>query len=173
MRKNLQNWPKIVKILKNGLGVSGRGAFVYDHVYWLEVDSEPAGPGLDAKRFSWTCDVVALSKIFQNVQISTFKKPVFLNFLANRWSDFQKNFFGWKAFRIRFFEDLDLPNPPHRLAAIPVCIFFVKDLTSPRCKIQNLFKQVGSFFKKLPCLAILGFRVWWVTKWSSVKSRAT
>ena len=153
MRKNLQNWPKIVKILKNGLGVSGRGAFVYDHVYWLEVDSEPAGPGLDAKRFSLTCDVVTLSEIFQNVQIYEVEKPVFAHFPAHRWSDFQKNFFAWKPFPRRFFEALDLPNPPHRLAAISVCIFFVKDLSSPTYKIQNLFKQVGSFFKKLPCLA--------------------
>ena len=132
MRKNLQNWPKIVKILKNGLGVSGRGAFVYDHVYWLEVDSEPAGPGLDAKRFSWTCDVVALSKIFQNVQIYDVEKTVFRHFPANRSTDFQTDFFlfqvfpraskkvlttmllgltVWPLFRFPFFSDL-ISSPP-------------------------------------------------------------
>ena len=54
MRKNLQNWPKNVKNLQNGLNVSRRSSAKYDHVFWLEVDLEPAGPGLDARRFSLT-----------------------------------------------------------------------------------------------------------------------
>ena len=88
--------------MQNGLGLCAHRAVVYDHVFWLKVDSEPAGRDLFAA----------------------------VNFGAL--------------------------GQPYRLAAISVCIFFVKDLSSPTYKIQNLFKQVGSFFKKLPCLALLG-----------------
>ena len=73
MRKNLQKRPKMTKFEKNGLHVSARSSAEYDHVFLLEVDSEPAGPGLDAKRFSSTCDVVALSEIFKTCKFTRSK----------------------------------------------------------------------------------------------------
>ena len=78
--------------------MANRSSAEYDHVLWLEVDLEPAGPGLDARRFSLTCDVIALSKIFQNVQIYTFEKTVFRHFPANRSADFQTDFFLFQVF---------------------------------------------------------------------------
>ena len=84
---------KKVKNLQNGPTLANRSSAEYDHVFLLEVDLEPAGPGLDARRFSLTCDVIALSKIFQNVQIYTFEKTVFRHFPANRSADFQTDFF--------------------------------------------------------------------------------
>ena len=53
--------------VKNGPTLTNRSSAEYDHVFWLKVDLEPAGPGLEPRRFSLTCDVIALSKIFQNV----------------------------------------------------------------------------------------------------------
>ena len=84
--------------VKNGPTLTNRSSAVYDHVFRLKVDSEPAGPDLDARRFSWTCDVVALSKIFQNVQIYDVEKTVFRHFPANRSTDFQTDFFLFQVF---------------------------------------------------------------------------
>ena len=120
MRKNLQKRPKMTKLEKNGLNVSGRSSAVYDHVYWLEVDSEPAGRGLNAKRFSSTCDVVTFYDFFQKTEIFQNFFFLFLNFLANRWSDFQNFFFGWSVLPMWFFEALVPPNPNHRLRMPPV-----------------------------------------------------
>ena len=52
--------------MQNGPTLANRSSAEYDHVFLLEVDLEPAGPGLEPRRFSLTCDVIALSKIFQN-----------------------------------------------------------------------------------------------------------
>ena len=94
MRKNLQKRPKMTKFEKNGLHVSARSSAEYDHVFLLEVDSEPAGRGLNAKRFSLTCDVVTFYDFFQKTEIFQIFFFLFLDFLANRWSDFQNFFFG-------------------------------------------------------------------------------
>ena len=94
MRKNCQKRPKNAKIGSNDPTLRVYAASIYDHVYWLEVDSEPLGPGLDARRFSLNSDNVALSKFFEKLKIFTCQKSVFADFLANRSTDFQNFFFA-------------------------------------------------------------------------------
>ena len=94
MRKNRQKRPKNAKIGSDQLTLRVYAASIYDHVFWLEVDSEPLGPGLDARRFSLNSVDVAFSGFFEKLKIFTVQKSVFADFLANRWSDFQNFFFG-------------------------------------------------------------------------------
>ena len=94
MRKNRQKRPKNAKIASDDPTLRVYAASIYDHVFWLEVDSEPLGPGLDATRFSLISDNVAFCGFFEKLKIFTVQKSVFADFLANGWSDFQNFFFG-------------------------------------------------------------------------------
>ena len=90
-------WPKTLKNaqnLKNGLGLCAHRAVVYDHVFWLEVDSEPSARDLFATRFSAQSEKLAFSEIFEKPQFYGVEKPVFAHFPAYRLADFQKFFFG-------------------------------------------------------------------------------
>ena len=146
MRKNPQNWPKNVKILQNGLNVSRRSSAEYDHVFWLEVDSEPPGPGLDARRFSLT-SVNRFAGKCRKTSILQRRKNGFSAFSGEPVGRFSNRFFCLKGLPKGFKK---VPHnhvaTTHRLAAIPFSVFFGPDWTSPWCEIQNLFKQQGSFF---------------------------
>ena len=52
MRKNRQKRPKNAKIGSDQLTLRVYAASIYDHVFWLEVDSEPVGPGENSAKFS-------------------------------------------------------------------------------------------------------------------------
>ena len=94
MRKNCQKMSKNAKFASDDPTLRVYAASIYDHVFLLEVDSEPLGPGLDARRFSLNSDNVAFSGFFEKLKIFTVQKSVFADFLANGWSDFQNFFFG-------------------------------------------------------------------------------
>ena len=96
MRKNLQNWPKNVKNLQNVLNVSRRSSAEYDHVFWLEVDSEPPGPGLDARRFSLT-SVNRFAGKCRKTSILQRRKNGFSAFSGEPVGRFSNRFFCLKA----------------------------------------------------------------------------
>ena len=52
MCKNRQKRPKNAKIGSDQLTLRVYAASIYDHVFWLEVDSEPVGPGENSAKFS-------------------------------------------------------------------------------------------------------------------------
>ena len=52
MRKNRQKRPKNAKIGSNQLTLRVYAASIFDHVFRLEVDSEPLGPGEKTAKFS-------------------------------------------------------------------------------------------------------------------------
>ena len=52
MRKNRQKRPKNAKIWSDQLTLRVYAASIYDHVFWLEVDSELVGPGENSAKFS-------------------------------------------------------------------------------------------------------------------------
>ena len=90
-------WPKTLKNaqnLQNGLGLCAHRAFVYEDVFRVEIDSEPAARDLFATRFSAQSEKLAFSEIFEKPQFYGVEKPVFAHFLANRLTDFQKFFFA-------------------------------------------------------------------------------
>ena len=149
---------KKVKNLQNGPTLANRSSAVYDHVFRLKVDSEPAGPDLDARRFSWTCDVVALSKIFQNVQIYDVKKTVFRHFPANRSTDFQTDFFLFQVFP-RASKKV-LTTMLLGLTVWPLFHFpFFSDLISspPDVKSKISLNKWEVFFKKTSLSSLLEF----------------
>ena len=52
MRKNRQKRPKNAKIGSDQLTLRVYAASIFDHVFLLEVDSEPVGPGENSAKFS-------------------------------------------------------------------------------------------------------------------------
>ena len=52
MRKNRQKRPKNAKIGSDQLTLRVYAASIFDHVFRLEVDSEPLGPGEKTAKFS-------------------------------------------------------------------------------------------------------------------------
>ena len=89
-------WPKTLKNaqnLKNGLGLCAHRAVVYDHVFWLEVDSEPAGRDLFADLNFGAVGQRCLKQNFSKRENQRKKKRVFLRFLGKRLTDFHKIFF--------------------------------------------------------------------------------
>ena len=94
MAELYQKTLKNAKKLQNGLGLCAHRAFVYEDVFRVEIDSEPAARDLFATRFSAQSEKLAFSKIFEKPQFYGVEKPVFAHFLANRLTDFQKIFFG-------------------------------------------------------------------------------
>ena len=77
MRKNRQKRPKNAKIASDDPILRCTTNFVSAGVFLLEVDSEPLGPGLDARRFSLISDNVAFCGFFEKLKIFTFQKSVF------------------------------------------------------------------------------------------------
>ena len=69
--------PKNAKITSDDPTLRCTTNFVCSGVLWLEVDSEPLGPGLDARRFSLISDNVAFCGFFEKLKIFTFQKSVF------------------------------------------------------------------------------------------------
>ena len=148
MRKNLQKRPKMTKFEKNGLYDNGRSSAEYDHVFWLEVDLEPAGPGLDARRFSLT-SVNRFAGKCRKTSILRRRKNGFSAFSGEPVGRFSNRFFLVKGLPKGFQKVLhNHVATTHRLAAIPFSVFFGPDFWSPWCKIQNLFKLEGTFFSK-------------------------
>ena len=148
MRKNLQKRPKMTKFEKNGLYNNGRSSAEYDHVFLLEVDSEPAGRGLNAKRFLLTCDVVAFYDFFQKTEI--FQIFFFCFWIFSRT--------GGPIFKIFFLGEASCqrsslkPLCPQILTTVCECRPFTYFLKKVQfffiCKMANLFKLGGSFFLK-------------------------
>ena len=148
MRKNRPKRPKNTKFTSDDPTLRVYAASIYDHVFLLEVDSEPLGPGLDARRFSLNSDDVAFCGFFEKLEIFTVQKSVFADFLANGWSDFQNFFFAWKAFGIRFLVIL-IPDLVRRTVWPLYKIQFLK-LKNAFCYIvkSKFPKSVGGFWKK-------------------------
>ena len=121
----------MTKLEKNGLHVSGRSSAEYDHVFLLEVDSEPAGPGLDADRFSLT-SVNRFAGKCRKTSILQRRKNGFSAFAGEPVGRFSNRFFLVKGLPKGFKK---VPHnhvaTTHRLAAIPFSVFFGPDLPSP------------------------------------------
>ena len=95
MRKNREKRPKNAKIVSDGRTLTCTTNFVCAGVSLLEVDSEPLGPGLDARRFSFNSDNVAFCGFFEKLKIFTFQKSVFQKIRKRqRCPIFKKIFLG-------------------------------------------------------------------------------
>ena len=68
---------KNVKNLQNGPTLASRSSAIYVGVYWLKVDSEPAGPDLDADILTGTVGQPVCRKMPENLNFTTSKKRFF------------------------------------------------------------------------------------------------
>ena len=68
---------KNVKNLQNGPTLASRSSAVYVGVWWLKVDSEPAGPDLDADILTGTVGQPVCRKMPENLNFTTSKKRFF------------------------------------------------------------------------------------------------
>ena len=60
--------------IKNGPTLASRSSAVYVGVYWLKVDSEPAGPDLDADILTGTVGQPVCRKMPENLNFTMSKK---------------------------------------------------------------------------------------------------
>ena len=122
---------KNVKNLQNGQTLANRSSAEYDHVFRVKVDSEPSGPGLDARRFLLTSVNRFAGKCRKTANLHV-RKNGFSAFAGEPVGRFSNRFFCLKGLPKGFKK---VPHnhvaTTHRLAAIPFSVFFVRDFSSP------------------------------------------
>ena len=122
---------KSEKNFQNRRTLANRSSAEYDHVFRVKVDSEPFGPGLDARRFSLT-SVNRFAGKCRKTSILRRRKNGFSAFSGEPVGRFSNRFFLVKGLPKGFKKVLhNHVATTHRLAAIPFSVFFGVDLFSP------------------------------------------